>query len=66
MFIQNTTYFMLSTIFFLNRAFDEIMLKNMVEGDRTKMAIQWYVEKMRFACRISEARTQTHTRKRPI
>jgi len=42
------------------------MLKNMVEADRTKMAIQWYVEKMSFACRISEARIQTHTHKRPI
>ena len=65
MFSQNTTYFMLSTLF-LNRAFYEIILENMVEADRTKMAIQWYVEKMRFACRISEARIQAHTHKRPI
>ena len=56
---------MLSTLF-LNRAFYEIILENMVEADRTKMAIQWYVEKMRFACRISEARIQAHTHKRPI
>jgi hypothetical protein len=37
------------------------MLKNIVEADRKKKAIQWYAGKVGFSCRISEARTQTHS-----
>jgi hypothetical protein len=46
--------------FFRKGAVYEVMWKNMVGPDRLHMT-SYGAEKMRFACRITKARTQTHT-----
>jgi len=43
------------------RAVCEIMWKNVIEPDRPQMTIHIDAEKMRFAFRITKARTDTHS-----
>jgi len=44
-----------------NHAVYEMIWKSMVEPDRPQMTVQYDAEKMRFACRITKVRIQTHT-----
>jgi len=44
-----------------NRAVYKIMWKNMVEPEKTQITIKCGTEKMRFSCRITKARKDTHT-----
>jgi len=53
---NQNTYFTFNKVFFLNRAFYEIMWKNIAEWDRPRMTI-WY---MRIACWIPKP-TNTHS-----
>jgi len=44
-----------------NRAVYEVMWDNMVQPHRQQLTIQYGAEKVRFACRVTKARTQKHT-----
>jgi len=44
-----------------DRAFYEIMLKNVVKPDRPQTTIQYVAEKIQLVSWITNARTQTHT-----
>ena len=53
----------IKTLFFFpeNRAVYEVMWDNMVQPHRQQLTIQYGAEKVRFACRVTKARTQKHT-----
>jgi hypothetical protein len=55
---QNTRFMFRK--FFRNGALYEIMLKNMDDADRPQMTIRRGAEKMRFANRITKARTHAY------
>jgi hypothetical protein len=54
------TRILYSICIFRKCAVYETMWKNMVEPDRPQISIKYGAEKMRFACRITKARRQTH------
>ena len=57
---NQNTHFMHNIFFPENRAFYEIMPKNMVQPDMPQVTFAAQKE-MRFACWITKARKQTHT-----
>jgi len=58
---NQNTHFMFIKFLSEIRAVYEIMWKNVTEPDRSQMTIHIDTEKIRFAFRITKARTHTHT-----
>jgi hypothetical protein len=58
-FRENPNTFFTQEPFFFNCSIYEIIWKNMVEADRSRVTTKSGAEK-RFACRITKAKMQTH------
>jgi hypothetical protein len=56
---QNTHFMFIKFLFEIHAVYE--IKKNVIEPDRPQMAIHIDTEKMRFAFRITKARTDTHS-----
>jgi len=59
---KQNTYFVFNNYFRKSRDVYELMWKGLVVPERPHLTARYGAEEMRFACRVTNARIQTHTK----